>query len=85
MAEKKEELFTAPRWNDTQIPRVTGHVEFTEEEKRQAEINMKKWLVEIGVMKETDEFDESNEIDYDNLDEYAKKSIERTKALRKTH
>ena len=29
----KKELYSAPRWNDTSLPEVIGHIDFTEEEK----------------------------------------------------
>ena len=33
---KKEKLFTAPRWNDPPVARVTGHREISAEERKRA-------------------------------------------------
>lgn len=34
MEQDKKGLYSHPRWNDKQIPVVTGHIEFSEEEKK---------------------------------------------------
>ena len=31
---KENALYSSPRWNDKQLPVVTGHIEFSEEEKK---------------------------------------------------
>ncbi|MCC8073062.1 MAG: hypothetical protein LIO62_02925 [Clostridiales bacterium] len=69
-------MFTSPRWNDTSLPKVTGYRELTEEEKREIAIENKRILVEYGVIKESDDFNEKfKEVDFDNLDEYVKNSM----------
>lgn len=73
MSDKKE-LFTAPRWNDTSLPEVTGHVEFTEEEKKEIAIETRKILIEYGFVKETDDFNKKyKKVDYGNLKKYIRK------------
>ena len=34
MKQDKKGLYSHPRWNDKQLPVVTGHIEFSEEEKK---------------------------------------------------
>lgn len=41
MSEKKP--FSDPRWNDTSLPKVIGHMELTEEQKKSA----KEWRERI--------------------------------------
>ena len=38
---KENALYSSPRWNDKQLPVVTGHIEFSEKEKKE---NREKFL-----------------------------------------
>ena len=49
-SEKK--LYSDARWNDTSRPIVTGHVEFTEEEKKEIEKKVKEFRKRRGLDKE---------------------------------
>lgn len=42
--DKEYKPFSHSRWNDTQIPEVTGHVEFTEEELEQSRQELLKLI-----------------------------------------
>lgn len=57
---KEEEYipYTAKRWTDIPKPRVVGHFEITEEEKKEYEKNMERLLKKYGVIKQDESLEE---------------------------
>lgn len=44
----EKKLYSDPRWNDKQLPKVIGHIEFTEEEQKKKEQFYKEYLRQEG-------------------------------------
>ena len=45
----KSKPYSHPRWNDKQLPVVTGHIEFSEEEKERVGRDFKEYCENHGI------------------------------------
>ena len=51
MDRKESKPYTSKRWTDIPIPRVIGHTEFTDEEKRENDKKMEDMMRKYGVLR----------------------------------
>lgn len=49
MAKEEYKLYSAPRWNDKQLPVITGHKELTKEEKERVDREFKEYCEKHGI------------------------------------
>ena len=49
---EKEKPFSAPRWNEPIRAEVTGHIEFSDEEKKENKRKFREFLKKEGILKD---------------------------------
>lgn len=46
---KEDKLYSSPRWNDKQLPVITGYKELTKEEKERVDRDFKEYCEKHGI------------------------------------